>query len=176
MGRLKRLKENVLKRFSPDLYVESVFGIDFDELKTRGIKALLLDVDNTLKPHYDEAPAADVRGWLDDARAAGFGLCIVSNGFQRRIEPFAHGLGLMAIGEAMKPSKKGFVLAAQRLGLDITKTAVVGDQIFTDILGGKRAGAFTILVKPISKDEPLYLKMKRPFEKLVLFSKPIAPK
>jgi len=161
----------VFRGLSPDQYLNSIFEIDFDDLKKRGIKALLLDVDNTLKPHYAKAPAANVRGWLDDARAAGLAMCIVSNGLQGRIEPFAHDLGLSAIGEAMKPSRKGFILAAKHLGFEIHETAVVGDQIFTDVIGGKLAGSFTILVKPISKDEPFYLRLKRPFEKLVLIRK-----
>ena len=166
---MSKLWNRVIKRFRPDEYLDNIFDINFEVLKSRGIKALLLDVDNTLKPHFDKEPAANVRGWLDDARRAGFALCIVSNGFEARIAPFAHGLGLQAIGKAMKPSKKGFERAAQLLSLDIGQTAVIGDQIFTDIFGGKRAGAFTILVKPISKEEPFYLKLKRPFERLVLY-------
>ncbi|MEI6602198.1 MAG: YqeG family HAD IIIA-type phosphatase [Clostridia bacterium] len=155
-------------RFKPDLYVDSIFAIDFQNLKARGIKGLLLDVDNTLKAHYAEAPSAQVRGWLDEARAAGFALCIVSNGRQSRIGPFAHGIGLAAVGDAMKPSRAGFLRAAESLHLDVCHTAVVGDQLFTDILGGNNAGALTILVKPISIDEPFYVKLKRPLERLFL--------
>ncbi|MEI6132675.1 MAG: YqeG family HAD IIIA-type phosphatase [Bacillota bacterium] len=160
-----------MKIFRPNIYVNTVLDIDFETLKAKGIKGLLLDVDNTLKAHFDKAPEADVRGWLDDARNAGLVLCIVSNGRPARIRPFAHGLGLECVCEAMKPSRTGFLRGALALGLDIKETAVIGDQIFTDILGGNAAGALTILVKPISKDEPFYLKLKRPFEKLILTRK-----
>ncbi len=160
-----------MNRFQPDMYFNSIFEIDFQDLKDKGIKGLLLDVDNTLKPHYAEEPEAKAKGWLDDARAAGFGLCIVSNGRPARIRPFAHRLGLESVCEAMKPSRRGLLRAAEVLGLGIHETAVIGDQIFTDVLGGNSAGALTILVKPISKDEPSYLKLKRHFEKLVLTKK-----
>jgi len=170
--RKKRFGDWLWGRFTPEIYVNSVLEINFEELKSLGIKGLLLDVDNTLKAHYSVTPTAEVRGWLDAAQAAGFELCLVSNGYTSRIEPFAHGLGLRAVGEAMKPSPAGFRRAAALLGLQISETCVVGDQLFTDIWGGNKAGAHTLLVKPISKDEPFYLRMKRHFEKLILNKPP----
>ena len=152
----------------PDIYVNKIFNIKLDELKKKGFKALLLDVDNTLKPHYVKLPSDEVRRWLDNAKEKGFQLSIVSNGRQHRIEAFAHGLDMMAIGDAMKPSPKGFLRAAKRMNLDIKETCVVGDQIFTDIWGGNRAGALTILVRPMEKHEPFYISFKRFFEKIVL--------
>lgn len=154
--------------FKPKEYLSSIFTVNLDKLKEKGYKGLLLDVDNTLKFHYSKELKTEIKEWLMVARKKGFKLCIVSNGAKKRIEEFAALINANVISYAKKPSKKGFVQGAEKIGLKTTDTVVIGDQILTDIWGGNRAGCYTILVKPLSKDEPWYIRYKRIFEFLAL--------
>ena len=54
------------------------------------------------------------------------------------------------------------------MGSSAEETAVIGDQVFTDILGGNRMGLFTILVVPINKREFIGTRVMRKFEIMVL--------
>lgn len=97
------------------------------------------------------------------------GLCLVSNGRGPRIRRFAETVGIPFVAPALKPLPTGVRAALKEMGFEKKSTAMVGDQVFADILAGKWAGLFTILVTPLNPDqEPWFSRMKRPFEKLVL--------
>jgi HAD superfamily phosphatase (TIGR01668 family) len=152
----------------PRLYVDSIAEITADVLEKIGIKGLILDIDNTLVPNHVADADDNVLDWTGAMKAAGFKLCIVSNGARKRVARFNEKLGLFAVHRAMKPAKRAFLKAGMVMGLESRQIAVVGDQIFTDVYGGNRAGMFTILVKPIDCNEGIFVKLKRIFEKRIL--------
>jgi uncharacterized protein len=137
-------------------------------LKEQGFEAILLDLDNTLVPYRSfEEPAQGVTDWLQAIKSLGIQVVIVSNGSKRRVEYWTKRLEVPGFGPAGKPWS-GFGKALKQLGLPASKVAVVGDQVFTDVLGGNLVGAFTILVRPLSDQELIYTKAVRWLERLVL--------
>ena len=155
--------------FQPHLRIESVTELTPRRLEELGIRSLLLDIDCTLKCYRSEELAPDVGGWLDSIKAANIGLCLVSNGRAPRIGRFAESVGIPFVAPAMKPLPFGCNTAVKSMGFDKHSTGMVGDQVFTDLLAGKFAGLFTILVTPLSPEqEPWFARVKRPLEKLVL--------
>ena len=159
---------SIIQYFYPQHLLEKVTDLTPDLLREWGIDHLLLDVDCTLKAYSDKTVSPEVQTWLDQLRSEGFGLCIISNGRGKRIEKFAATLDLPWFAPAMKPSPRGCRKAMKKFNFDPARTAMVGDQIFADILAGRRAGIMTVLVKPIRPwEEPWFARIKRPFEKIV---------
>ena len=154
--------------FLPRLFVESVYSIDMALLKENNIKGLILDVDNTLVAQYVEKPDNRLIEWIDNLKKNNIKMCIVSNGSPKRVKEFNEDLNLYVISKARKPLKKGFLEALDVMGLGTNEVAVVGDQLFTDMLGGNRLNMFTILVKMIDPREEIFVHLKRYLEKAVL--------
>lgn len=152
----------------PDLAVDDVRDIDSELLIKRGIKGLILDIDNTLVATRIKKPDDKTFEWVNKIRESGMDVCIVSNSSKKRVGEFAEGLTDNTLHRASKPSKKGFLSAAKIMGTKPEETAVIGDQIFTDVYGGNKSGMFTILVKPIEKQEFWFVRFKRLLEKPVL--------
>ena len=160
----------------PRYRAEHVTDLTAERLAQLGIKALLLDVDCTLKRYTRPMPAQDVLDWIDAMRRAGIFLCLVSNGKGPRIAQTAAKLNLPYIALALKPLPRGCRRALKEYSLRAGETAMVGDQLLADIVAGNMAGLTTILVTPIHpEEEHLYTRVKRPLEKFfLLFRK--APK
>lgn len=128
----------------------SVTQISPQALARRGIRLVLADLDNTLVPYKVEEPAAEVAAWARELRDHGIQLFLLSNSRKPgRAQRFAEALGIPYEGHAGKPKVGGFQRAMARMGAAPEETAIVGDQIFTDIWGGNRAGVLTLLVHPI---------------------------
>lgn len=157
-----------MRYLRPAEYRESIFEIDLQSLHDRGIRAVMLDLDNTMVEWNNPEPTEALLGWLDRVQSLGMKACIVSNNTGSRVRTFAAKVGVPFISKAVKPSRRGFREAMALLGVRPEETAVVGDQIFTDILGGNRSGAYTILVVPIHRQEFIGTKVLRVFERLVL--------
>jgi HAD superfamily phosphatase (TIGR01668 family) len=119
----------------------------------------------------------EVAAWLEELQAGGVGLCLVSNGRGRRIERIAEKLGLPYVAKALKPLPFGCLRAVRELGFPPERTAMVGDQLFADVMAARFAGLMSILVKPIHpEEEPWFTRLKRPPERLVLrWMKPDSP-
>lgn len=147
---------------SPDYYVTDVHAIDLDALRQRGVRGLFLDLDNTILPRdTNEVPAA-LRAWSESLTESGFRVCLVSNNWHERVRIVATDLGFELIAKAMKPFPFAFWMAAGRMDLRPRECAAVGDQLFTDVLGGKLIGAVTVLVSPLSStDLPHTLLLRR---------------
>jgi len=159
----------MLRFIAPHLRVETVLELDVDRLRRLEIDSLLLDVDCTLKRYADRTVSQEVAGWLNDLRAAEIGLCLVSNGLGKRIQEFAHSVGLPFVAKACKPLPGGCLRAVKQMGFDRRRTAMVGDQLFADIMAGRLAGLTAILVQPIHpEEEHWFTRVKRPPERLVL--------
>ncbi|HLO02255.1 MAG TPA: YqeG family HAD IIIA-type phosphatase [Symbiobacteriaceae bacterium] len=152
----------------PAEYRRSIHHIDLDRLAALGKKAVLLDLDNTLVEWNAPEPTAELTNWLAAVRARGMQPCLVSNNRGPRVSAFAGKAGLPYVSRAIKPRRKGFREAMAQLGVTPDQTVVVGDQLFTDILGGNRSGAYTILVMPLHPKELAWTKMMRRFERPLL--------
>lgn len=136
--------------FLADRVCDSIYDIEPSALARSGITLLLADLDNTLVPYGVPVPTDAVRRWHQELKAAGVTLFILSNNRHAdRPRIFCDALGAPFIGHAGKPKTPSFFQAMERMGVTRAQTAIVGDQIFTDILGGSRAGVTTILVRPI---------------------------
>ena len=136
--------------FRASFACHDIFEITGAALKRRGIRLLLADLDNTLVPYGVPLPDDRLRAWRDELAAHGVTLFLLSNNrHESRPRVFAEGLDVPYIGHAGKPKSPSFYKAMERMGAEKGQTAIVGDQVFTDILGGNRAGISTILVEPI---------------------------
>lgn len=152
----------------PQEYHNSIFEIDLDRLRRMGKRAIILDLDNTLVRWNDPTPTPKLLEWLAAVRAHGLMPCIVSNNSGPRVGEFAARAGVPFVPSAAKPRVKGFRQAMRQLGVAPDETVVVGDQLFTDVLGGNRAGAYTILVVPIDRREFIGTRLVRLIERRVL--------
>ena len=148
----------------PNAYFEKIQDITIQFLIKNKIKALILDVDNTLIDKQENL-SEDVIKWVKEIKGQGVKMHILSNTNRKsKVERVANTLQLNYEYFGMKPLKIGFNKVRKILNEDSSRIAVVGDQIFTDIIGGNRAGMFTILLEPISKKEYWYTIWKRPIE------------
>ncbi len=133
-------------------------------LRKHGIKGLLLDLDNTLTTHDNPRPADGVPEWIETMKQNGIKLCIVSNNHPPRVKPFADMLGLDFVCEGKKPLAKGFREAKKKMGLPWKELSVVGDQIFTDVLGANLKGLKCVFVFPIEHETTRFFRFKRRME------------
>lgn len=130
---------------------------------------MLLDVDCTLKFYRSKTLLPEIAAWLERKQKQGFYFCLFSNGRKGRISRLAEELELPFYAPAFKPFPSGCRKAMQMLNLDPQYTAVIGDQLFTDVIAANLADIRSILVKPLRPyEEPIFTRVKRPFERLVL--------
>ena len=153
--------------FKPTLWVKNVLSIDEAFLAENNIKALVLDLDNTLSMHGNPAAEEGIPDWLDKMRSLGIKMMVVSNNTNKRVAPLAAKLGLDYIHSGAKPLTFGINKAVKALGVPKENIAVVGDQIFTDVMGGNFAKMTTILVEPFHLEKNILFKIKRAVEGLV---------
>lgn len=161
-------RRSILSAFAPDEYLSRVMDVDLAKLRESGIKGLILDLDNTLVPRYESETSVELKDWLRRVDDVGLGVCIVSNNFTARVGAIAKELGLRVVKGAGKPLASAFKQGMRVLGTVPAETAVVGDQVFTDVLGGNRLGMHTILVVPLSEKEMLHTRILRKLECRVL--------
>ena len=127
-----------------------IYEITGEALERRGFKLLLADLDNTLVPYGVPLPDERLKVWRDGLAAHGVTLFVLSNNrHEDRPRVFSEALGVPFIGHAGKPKSPSFYKAMEQMGVTREQTAIVGDQVFTDVLGGNRAGVSAILVEPI---------------------------
>lgn len=158
----------MLKLLYPDSFVETIFEIDIEELKARGIKGLVLDLDNTIVPRNSAVATDELKEWLNNIKRRGMKACILSNNWKQRVSSFAAQVELPLVARAAKPRRGAFVQAMRVLGTSKVETVVIGDQLFTDVLGGNLAGIHTILVVPMSNHEALHTKVLRKLERRIM--------
>jgi hypothetical protein len=154
--------------FKPTIALQTVCDISIDVLNDFGVKALILDIDNTLTTHDNPNVSKEVLEWLDSMKSYGIKLLIVSNNYPERVEPFANKLGIGFVARGHKPLPKGFSEACKRLDVPKNSICAVGDQIFTDILGANLKGIKSIFVFPIEYETTTFFKVKRTLEKPLL--------
>jgi hypothetical protein len=157
----------MFRRLKPDQMVKCVCNVRLEELMRRGIFNIIIDLDNTLIPWGEDQIIPEVYQWVKAGHEMGFKFCIVSNSSFKRIRYFASKFGMLAAPKRGKPLSRAFKSAMVKLDGNQHNTAVIGDQIFTDILGGNRLNLYTILVEPISKKEFIGTRVMRFMEKTV---------
>ncbi len=158
--------------FFPTLYRRRIIDVSAEDLHRLGVSCVLLDVDNTLTTHDAQELDPAVMTWLDAMRTVGFQLLIVSNNSAERVAPFAQKIGLPYYAHARKPLPFGFCAAAKQADVHRKKCVIVGDQIFTDILGANLAGIKSVLLEPIQMEtEQKFIVFKRKIEKPMLNSR-----
>lgn len=144
--------------------------INVETLKKYNIRAVLLDIDNTLSPHGATVPYDGVSNWINKVQKAGIKIAIISNNKEKRVRLFAENLKIIYyIFDAKKPLKSGLKKASDLLKTDKENILVIGDQIFTDVLGANLFGMKSALVEPKDKKEPFSIKIKRILEILFRF-------
>ena len=158
----------MLERFYPDKEVLSAYKIDYEKLYTQGYRGIIFDIDNTLVPHGAPADKQAVR-LFKRLHAIGYQTVLLSNNKEPRVKPFGDQVMSQYIYKAGKPGKAGYEKAMELLGTDKGTTIFVGDQLFTDVWGAKKAGIRTYLVKPIHPKEEIQIVLKRYLEKIVLY-------
>ncbi len=152
----------------PDLRLERIVDLSPAELAATGIEGLIVDLDNTLaRPNQAFADRA-VRRWFDAVRAAGLKIVILSNNFPPRVEAFASSVHAPFLAKAKKPWMRSFRRALAMMGVPAARACVVGDQLFTDVLGGNLVGCHTVLVSPLGPGEFIGTRLVRRVERLVL--------
>ncbi len=147
--------------FFPDEYLDSAYAIDYE------YRGIIFDVDNTLVPHGAPQDERSLR-LFSRLKKLGFQCCFLSNNKRERVESFNRPVGQKFIENAHKPSVKNYERAMNLMGTDRKSTVFIGDQLFTDIWGAKRAGIRNILVKPLHPKEEIQIVLKRYLEKIVL--------
>ncbi|NLB81509.1 MAG: YqeG family HAD IIIA-type phosphatase [Clostridiaceae bacterium] len=157
-----------MKIFTPTEYANSIYAIDMQLLKEKGIKLILLDIDNTLVSPRQTMPTDSVISWIKTVKSDGFIVVLFSNNSKRRINLFNEKLNLHTVHRALKPLAYHFIKTARKFCVSCNEMCLIGDQVFTDIWGANNAGVMSVLVMPISPDEGASVKLKRLFEKRVI--------
>ena len=151
--------------FLPNGIFENIYKITPEYLRSEGISALILDIDNTLVTYDDPLPTESVKSWLDAMHAAGISTAFVSNNHAERVAHFCEGMDCYYHADAGKPSTKYLRSAMSHMKCDAANTAAIGDQLFTDVWAAKRAGIRAFLVPPIKDKKTLFFRAKRLLEK-----------
>lgn len=159
-----KLKNIIIDLCRPDFYYNNIYDINLQQFKELGINGLICDLDNTLLAWDDQKIGPKIKEWIIQVKELGISICILSNSLQTRVNKVSHILQLPAISKALKPRKRAFELAINKLNVNQNRIAVVGDQLFTDIFGGNRLGLLTILVDPIANKEFITTKLVRVLE------------
>lgn len=158
----------MIEIFFPDKYVDSIFDISLEGLKRNNISTLIFDIDNTLVPYFIETADQKIKDYFSFLKNKGFKIGVLSNNDEKRVSFFCDGLDVCFIYKAGKPGTKGITRLMNILKSDNKNTALIGDQVFTDVWCGKRKGIYTVLVKPVSSKDELITKVKRGLERQVI--------
>ena len=146
----------------------TVYEVDYELLWGNGVRGLIFDLDNTIVPWLDPEPDERLAEFFEGLKRRGFKVCIVSNARPARCARFSERLGVPALADSGKPRRAGFLRGLRIMGTRPEETAVIGDQVFTDVYGANRLGLYTILVTPLSPRELAWTRLMRRIERWVL--------
>jgi uncharacterized protein len=154
--------------------IKMVTELTPQRLQSQGIRALMVDLDDTLVASNSERMSLAFRRWVLGLKDAGIGVMLLSNGKPKRVARWAGLLGVEGLSLVGKPFRFAFERGLKRLGTLPSETAMVGDQLFTDVLGANALGIKTILVTPLSTKGLPHTRLARKLEKLILKTTPIS--
>lgn len=155
-------------KLKPDMIINSIHEFPLENLVEKGIKGIIFDIDNTLVKASDKEPTLYVLELFDKLKGYGISYAIVSNNNIERVERFSKNLGVYYRHKALKPRRKYLKQAMDYMGTTTETTALVGDQLFTDIYGGNRMGFLTVLTLPLGESETKFVEFKRKIENKIL--------
>ncbi len=158
----------MLENLKPDMIINSISEFPLESLIEKGIKGIVFDIDNTLVKASDKEPTLQVLELFDKLKGYGISYSIVSNNNLERVETFSKNLGVYYRHNALKPRRKYLRQAMEYMGTNPQTTALVGDQLFTDIYGGNRMGFFTVFTLPLGESETKFVEFKRKLENKIL--------
>lgn len=158
----------MLEWFKPTWMVRSIYSITPEQLRKNNIKAVLTDLDNTLIAWNNPKATQESIQWIEMMKEADIPVLIVSNNSDERVKPVAEFLGLDYIPRSLKPSRRAYRLAQEKLGLPTEELLMVGDQVITDVLGANRFGVRNVLVKPLLESDAWNTKFNRFIELKVM--------
>ena len=154
--------------FLPRHIFTKLTAIDPRKLHESGVRLLMLDFDNTIVPYTTNEPTDEMRQWLKQAAGSAVQICVVSNSKKQKSPSFCRAHNIPCITHSRKPGGRGIRQCLARFGAEPGQAALAGDQIFTDVLGANRAGATSILVKPIHLHN-IWLKLRHLAEQPFIF-------
>lgn len=153
--------------YYPDIYQKSIYTINYSNLKERGIKYLLFDLDNTIVPYTNPYPSKKLKDFFKMLEED-FKIIIFSNSPKRKLEKFKSGLKVDCSYNSNKPFTKKLLKIIKMYNMDLSEVILIGDQLMTDIKCGNKAGITTALVNPISNTDSIFTKMNRKIEKKII--------
>jgi len=153
---------------APDYYYESVFDIPYKDLWKQKIRGIIFDIDNTLVGYEHKNAPPKIVALINNLRRMGFSVCLLTNNTNNRLTRFNEDLALDGFANAFKPLARGVRQAMEKMGTQPEHTAIVGDQLLTDIWAGRNAHITTILVKPLTEKDFILVKAKRLVERALL--------
>ncbi|MBQ6847745.1 MAG: YqeG family HAD IIIA-type phosphatase [Clostridia bacterium] len=151
----------------PNIKLDRITDITPLILERYNIDSLILDVDNTMSTHHGNVLTDGLLDWLNLMKENGINIIVLSNSKERRVKPFSERIDLPYISLGLKPLPFGYFRAIKKMSAKRKNTAIIGDQIFTDVLGGNTVGVKTILLTPILPESGLSFKIRRRLEKVV---------
>lgn len=158
---------NIFKAMKPERVYESLVLVPWNELRAEGVTTALLDFDNTLGPDHATEPEDYSYKCVKMIQEAGISCCLVSNAKSDRSAKIAAMLNIPVVTYANKPGTSGIFKAIELMKSTPEQSLMIGDQVFTDVIAGNRAGVRTFMVEKLHRPEIWYVMLKRPFEKLV---------
>ena len=158
----------MLKKFLPDEHVKSILDIQPEELKERGIKGIITDLDNTLVEWDRPNATPELIKWFEQIKKHNILVTIVSNNNELRVKEFSDPLQIPFIFRARKPMARAFNKALAEMKIKKEEAVVIGDQLLTDVLGGNRGGFHTILVVPVAQTDGFFTKFNRFTERRIM--------
>lgn len=157
-----------MEKYIPDIYQKSIYTINYDSLYSRGIRCLLIDLDNTIVPVTMKNSNKKIKELFDNLKTKGFKVIIFSNSNKSRLKNFKEELDVECYPFAFKPYKRKYKKIMNKYGFKESEIACIGDQLMTDIKGGNKLGLTTVLVNPVGTKEKFITKINRFFEKKIL--------
>lgn len=147
----------------PKMYQESIYTIDYQKLKKQKIKCLLFDLDNTCVGYHEKNPTKELKQLFKNLTKMGFKVIIFSNAPKKRLAPFTN-LGVECHPSSQKPLGRNFKKILKKYQYQTCEVCIIGDQLFTDIIGGNKVGIITCLVEPLSNEDFILTKIFRSME------------
>lgn len=171
MGKIQSYGENMKKSkflsalLVPDYMLDTFADVTPEFLESLGIRALLIDIDNTLAPYEQAEPTEQTKEWFAALESHGIKAALISNNHPPRVELFNRELGLDAYPDSGKPKSATLIKAMEKMGVTPAETAGLGDQLLTDTLAVHRLGMISIIVPPIKDKTSAFFKFKRRLER-----------
>ena len=161
-----------MKLLQPTIVIDTLDALDLAYWHQQGIRGIFIDLDNTIAPWRQTAISAEARAFFGRAKEANLQVLLFTNAMEKRAREAALTVGVNALGMARKPFPGGYRRALQMVQLAPHQVMSIGDQVFTDVLGGNLAGCTTVLLPPLAEKEYWGTKLLRRFERMVGMYRP----